>query len=246
MEAGKETIEKIEDLVKQAYTVTVGEKVYSAQNLYPVMNTPTADTLRCHTLRGIVDYLERNPDNLELEKYFINVLDVDRVSLDSVLFGENRVRERIYESRLDPNLEEFPFGRFMSQEEFIIKFLAGFQQQEGDDFAYIVQMASKLTGGTSLEGSDDGISQTVTVKRGSSGALKGEESTKPFVNLAPYRTFREIKQVQGRYLLRIRQDENDIPKIALFEADGGAWRNDATFRIAEYFRINTDEMLVIS
>lgn len=101
---------------------------------------------------------------------------------------------------------------------------------------YVLSYASRLVGGTAIDGDDDGITQTVSVKRGLSGALKDQVALKPIVKLSPYRTFREVKQPESEFLLRVRLDQNDVPTVALFEADGGAWSNTAAENIVEYIQ----------
>jgi hypothetical protein len=91
-------------------------------------------------------------------------------------------------------------------------------------------------GGTQIDGDDDGITQKVSIKRGLSGALKDQVSLKPVVKLSPYRTFREVEQPESEFLLRVRLDSNDVPTVALFEADGGAWINQATENIVQYIQ----------
>jgi len=63
--------------------------------------------------------------------------------------------------------------------------------------------------------------------------LKAEETLRPIVNLAPYRTFAEIDQVVSRFIFRAQGNENGA-KLALFEADGGRWRLDATAAIKSW------------
>ncbi|OSB00487.1 hypothetical protein B2H85_13365, partial [Clostridium botulinum] len=50
------------------------------------------------------------------------------------------------------------------------------------------------------------------------------------VTLAPYRTFPEIEQPLSRFIFRMQQG----PSAAIYEADGGAWRNQAMQRIKAY------------
>ena len=137
---------------------------------------------------------------------------------------------------LDEHMQAFPFGQFMPQEEFIIRLHSLFERKEGDDFDYVAQAVSRITQQNSAETLDDGISQQVTVRRGASGALKEKETVKPIVRLSPYRTFREIAQIESQFLLRIKTDNNNTVQIALFEADGGAWRNEARLQIAAYLK----------
>jgi hypothetical protein len=65
----------------------------------------------------------------------------------------------------------------------------------------------------------------VTVK---TGIAKIEDVFVPNpVVLAPYRTFPEIAQPESKFIFRMQTG----PTAALFEADGGAWRNEAMGRI---------------
>ena len=233
----KEAIEKIEALVKDSYTVTVDGKVYSARNLGPVLFEPKAAAVKVATLTGFVDFIERNIDELDLTNSYIAAVNSPcDVELSSALSEKKRQRECILQAELDTKMQSFPFGQFMPQEEFIIKLHSLFEQKEGDDFDYVARVAAKITQSDSADTEDDGVSQHVTVKRGISGALKEKETIKPIVRLSPYRTFREIEQPESQFLLRIKTTNSGTPEIALFEADGGQWRNEARLRIAAFLK----------
>ena len=62
-------------------------------------------------------------------------------------------------------------------------------------------------------------------------ALKANETIKPRVSLAPFRTFLEVEQPESEFLLRVSEDG----KIGLFEADGGVWKLEAKQNICQYF-----------
>lgn len=237
MDFGKEAIEKIEQLVKDSYAVQVDGKTCSAQDLEPVLYEPKAAAINVSTLTGFVDFIERNIDDLDFENYYTAVVDdPEKVMLCSALSGEKRAREVLVNARLDSYMQTFPFGQFMPQEEFIIKLHSLFEKKEGDDFDYVALMVSKIVQADTADTNDDGITQHVTVKRGISGALKEKGEIKPIVRLSPYRTFREIAQPESQFLLRIKTSDNGAVQAALFEADGGAWRNEARLRIAEYLK----------
>ena len=57
----------------------------------------------------------------------------------------------------------------------------------------------------------------------------GDDGVSP-VTLAPYRTFIEVEQPESKFIFRMQ----DGPKGAIFEADGGAWRNQAILNIKKY------------
>jgi hypothetical protein len=79
-----------------------------------------------------------------------------------------------------------------------------------------------------------------------SGALKDQVALKPIVKLSPYRTFREVEQPESEFLLRVRLDNNDAPAVALFEADGGAWINQAMENVVNYIQSLVADIPVIA
>jgi hypothetical protein len=235
MDMGKEAIEKIEELVNNGRTVTVDDTTYSPVSLHPVIYTPRAETLEIHSLLGFCVYINNGFDSEKTKtESMVVVNDIESVDLVSKIIGKDRKRENLISATLDDNLDKFPFGEFMSQEEFAIRFRSSFVQKKGDDTEYILRYASKLSGSTTVELEDDGVTQNVGVKAGVSGALVEKKDMKPIVKLSPYRTFREIEQPESEFLFRARIDANNVPKLALFEADGGAWRNTAMTDIAKY------------
>ena len=58
------------------------------------------------------------------------------------------------------------------------------------------------------------------------------------VELAPYRTFPEVEQPISKFIFRMQEG----PRAALYEADGGAWRNKAILSIKEYLQEELKEL----
>lgn len=231
-----QAIEKIEKLVKDGITVNVGGRDYSAATLRPVMYNPKPETLTVHNLRGFCGFIDNDIDGMIAGgKHLIVINSPVSVDLISAVDGEDMRRTALVSARTSPELKKFSFGTFYNQESFAIAFRSLFVRKEGDDFDYVLEYASKLAGGTRIENDDDGVTQTVRVKRGVSGALTDTVALKPIVKLSPYRTFREVEQPESEFLLRARMD-GDIPGVALFEADGGAWSIKATENIAGYIQ----------
>jgi len=77
---------------------------------------------------------------------------------------------------------------------------------------------------------DDGVSQSAAIKVGV--ASVAEVVIPNPVILAPFRTFPEIEQPQSKFIFRMQTG----PQCALYEADGGAWRNVAMESIKEYLK----------
>jgi hypothetical protein len=242
-----ETIKKIEELIHNSYAIKVGDREFSVANLHPIMYNPKPGTLTVHSLRGFCGFINNDIDKLiKGRPHLIVVNSPKSVDLISTVDDEDKKRTILVSAQVNEELDEFPFGKFMSQEEFAITFRSLFVKKEDDDFDYVLAYASKLLGSTSIEGEDDGITQKVTVRRGMSGALKDKETLKPIVRLSPYRTFREVVQPESEFLFRVRLAQNDAPTVALFEADGGAWVNDATQNIVDYIQKSVTGIPVIS
>lgn len=66
-------------------------------------------------------------------------------------------------------------------------------------------------------------------------ATIGKEAVPNPVYLKPFRTFTEITQPESAFVLRMR--ESGGIQVALFEADGGAWKNEAILAIKDYLEI---------
>jgi hypothetical protein len=247
MDFGKEAIEKIESLVKNSFVVKSGDREYSAAALKPIMYEPLPETLTVHNLRGFCGFINSDIDKRICGKPALIVVESPKeVRLISDIKGEALCRESLIIAEISKKLDDFPFKRFMTQEEFAICFRSMFVAKKGDDFDYVLSYVSKLTGGTEITGEDDGITQQVQVKRGVSGALKDTVSLKAIVRLSPYRTFREVEQPESEFLLRIRLSETEKPTIALFEADSGAWIDRATENIVAYIKSLVTGITVIA
>lgn len=52
--------------------------------------------------------------------------------------------------------------------------------------------------------------------------------------LKPFRTFPEVEQPASKFIFRMRDGMRDTVEAALFEADGGAWKNEARANISTY------------
>lgn len=99
-----------------------------------------------------------------------------------------------------------------------------------DDADYLLDLLSCMSKEEGVTTNDNGVTQTVTAKQGVS--LKENVTVKPIISLKPFRTFREVKQPESEFLLRVDEDGS----IGLFEADGGIWKMEAKDNIAAYFR----------
>ncbi|MEM5785833.1 MAG: hypothetical protein AAGU11_00865 [Syntrophobacteraceae bacterium] len=190
---------------------------------------PVAKSIEITTLSGLIDYLERNADSLDLPKLTVQVCSHEMVKVIGPVFGNNKQRANHLYARL-PSFEGFAYGQYYDNEAFIIALQTMFVQDETRD--KILRIVSNLLDTSSGAFKDNGLSQEVVVKTGVV-AVEQIELPNP-VRLQPWRTFREIDQPHSQFVLRLKQNEGGPPKCALFEADGGIWIFDAIAGIKEY------------
>jgi hypothetical protein len=146
--------------------------------------------------------------------------------------SNNYAQRTVFAKASFATVESFKFNNWLDQETFIIGLQAHVKDQ--DDRGYLLDLASKIAINDQLEVVDNGVSQDVTAKSGST--LARIITPKPRVTLAPFRTFREIEQPASEFVFRVRKGARGTPELALFEADGGAWKLTAMASIAEYLQ----------
>lgn len=191
---------------------------------------PQVETLTVSTLTSLIDYCKSNIDVLS-SKMLIQVVSPQEVKLLSPLDIDNNRQEYI---RAVANLpDNIYYDRFIDTEQFNIMLQSSFVNNEDKQlllkFTGLIKDDSvKMTG-------DDGVSQAVTIKTGV--ASVGEAQVPNPVKLKPYRTFPEIKQPESKFIFRMKSG----PVAAIYQADGGMWRNEAMWFIKEYLEEELDE-----
>jgi hypothetical protein len=224
----KEAIEKIEAMAA-TQTFEVDGSKYTSKGLFPLLD-PQPCILKIDTLTGFIDYIQADIDKLPIpDGLLVHILDHLNVFLISSLTGGFRQRSTyiLATTRTAP----FPFGQFMDVESFIIGMQSMFVQDEAT--ADILKIVGNVGDGWVRTFADDGVTQQATVKTGVS-RMEDIKVPNP-VELAPYRTFLEIEQPKSKFVFRMRSGEK-APTCALFEADGGAWKNEVIVRIREWLK----------
>jgi hypothetical protein len=135
----------------------------------------------------------------------------------------------------------FQFGQYMEIENFIINLQLHFVDTAAK--GEILKYVSRISKNEVMTATDDGISQT-TVAKNEIGRL--EKSTlAPIQKLQPFRTFREVAQPEGEFLLRLKQGGGDLPLTALYSATGIAWELEAVANIHGYLKSELPDVAVI-
>lgn len=228
----KEALEYIVGL-KKPEILEIGYQTYSDKPLHRISYSPIATPLGVSTLTSLVEYIKAGIDYMA-EKMIVHVESPTRVCLISQL-DEDSIRECLI--KVEAEVPSFPYGRFMGHENFLIALQSQFIP--GEDRELLLRFAGTVENGTVAQYGDDGVTQKATIKTGI--ASKGEAIVPSPVKLRPFRTFVEVEQPESAFIFRMRQNERDGVECALFEADGGAWKNAAMKNVKEYLQYELAE-----
>lgn len=180
------------------------------------------DPLIIKTLTGLVDYIKSNLER-KGAKLLLHIEKPDEVSLMGLL-AEDGSRE--YLASAQAIVPRFNFDYYLDIEEFNVALQSVFAPTADRDI--LLKVVGNLKEDNVKTTGDDGVSQAVTIKTGV--ATAADVKVPNPVTLAPYRTFIEVKQPESKFIFRMK----DGPRGAIFEADGGAWRNQAILNIKTF------------
>jgi hypothetical protein len=214
-------------------TTEVNGKVFSKGALTPVVPASEFDDpIQITTLKALVDLVDAGFEGIgvDLGAVVVHVVNPKRVEVLAAQSDEYG-RRPVYIVAEPLECKGFTFGEFMGHESFMIGLASNFQDTEDRD--YLLKFAAKLSSASTVAVQDDGVSQQVYVAKGV--VLKENETTRPRLVLAPFRTFPDIEeQPRSEYVFRLRPRDGQLPVCALFEADGGAWQLKAMDEVAAF------------
>lgn len=210
----KEAIEKIEEM-SSPLVYTEGGHSYvlyadHTEELRPAIDSPK--TVRLNSLDALVQLVKKEQQDRQI---FVSVTGHDEVDVyDSPSEDCRWKRNVLYNARaIDiPGWEpEVQMGFDQAAVALMTRF------QDGGDREYTLQLLSQITTGAKVTYTDNGVASTIVTQKGA--ALAQNTTIKPLVKLRPYRTFQEIEQPEGIFLIRISERG-----ITFREADGGMWK----------------------
>lgn len=203
--------------------------LYTTRQLH-IVEPPIPVAVAVHTLGGLVDLIAA----LSLKEVFIHIESPSEVTVQSQAVNSAAKRAEYISCSVIRDTQPFTFGQFYNPEEFVIALQSKFA--DGGDLASLLVLASNVKQEAVTINEDDGFSQKLSASAGVH--LKAATNAKPRVSLAPYRTFPEVEQPLSMFLFRARGGSpTELPKLALFEADGGKWRTEAIENIARSLRV---------
>ena len=213
----KEFLEKIEEMALASMWIEHEGRQFTGCNLTPIREAEPV-FLGVHTLAGVLEYAGDDPAE---SGWFVHVPDFQTARLVGPLHGPEKQRDCYVAATAYPIRHKF--DQHMPLESFVTYLQSCFVQDETTE--KILRLAGNIVQGSEAEYVDDGVTRREIV-----------EVPNP-VTLRPFRTFPDIEQPASLFVLRVKQGkEGEQPTCALFEADGGAWCNQAVESIKEYFR----------
>lgn len=227
----KEALEYIVGLSRPELVEKDGS-VWSDRRLSRVNWNPKAQPIEMSTLTSLIDYIKSKTD--AMDNMIVHVVSPLEVRLFSAL-DKDRVRETLV--AVEGQVPDFKYGQYINHEEFLIALQSKFLDSE--ERAGLLAFVGNVENGSVSSYGDDGVSQKATVK---TGVVSREDKIVPNpVKLRPFRTFVEAEQPASDFVFRMRDDGRGGVQCAIFEADGGAWKNCAMESIKDYLKQELEE-----
>jgi hypothetical protein len=192
------------------------------------------EPLNIGTLTGLVDYLAADVDALTPDHFFVHIVDHGTVKLVARVEEEDKQFRRLVFLVASTDLvgaAPFLFNEYLDADRFTVGLQTGFlpTEQRKD----LLTLVASIRENDVRETVDNGVSQQVKVAGGV--VLVGMTKVPNPVTLRPFRTFREVEQPASLFALRLRvARDGEKPQLALFQADGGAWKLEAVQAIKAF------------
>lgn len=211
-----------------AQIIKIGEEEFTTKQIHRIPEKPLVSVIKCSTLTGIVDYINEELDIKASGNPFVVVNGPENVTvLLEVDHREDRRFSPIAAAAETPSIQ---YGYYAPQEDTLVGLQSRFVQTPDRDS--LIQILSSLVHSEELKQTDDGMAQEVITQRGVRRQVG--EIQNPYM-LQPFRTFPEVEQPVSPFVVRLKKGTDGI-QVALFEADGGAWKNAAMRSIKEYLK----------
>ena len=231
--------EKTDELGKKLERVHLMEKI-----------KPYPNEIVFSTLTSFVDFIKAaykkdesgaySIENVEYPSLYVHIEDYKNVTLYG---GTDEFGKRTTIARCKCKTPEFRFGEFLEKEQLIIGLQSLFADSTDRD--KLLKILGTIKQENVTVNNDDGVTQSVTTSK---SIVSGENEKIPNrVLLAPFRTFIEVLQPYGEYIVRLKESAPMYKKekelvAGLFEADGGVWKLEAVDNIKKYLEQAFNEL----
>lgn len=219
-------------------TIPLEGKTYTSAKLELPPAEPLPGTVKIHTLTGLIEFVNSVVNKPDVSA--IHVVSHNDVRVLGKIEGRHRLRATFAQA-LASN-QRFPFDQYIAAEDFVIKLQSAFVKTPLRD--QLLAIIGSLKDESVRAANDDGITQTVTTRKGVS---LGQETVVPNpVFLAPFRTFAELEQPESAYILRLKRKEGELPFVALFETGDQKWEIETIGQIREFLSEKITDLPIIA
>jgi hypothetical protein len=230
-------INRIIELDQTIITSEIDGRLYSRGRLsrIPLPKESPPDPLEFNTLTGLAEFAKVLK---EVEDIFFHVESPTSVSIMGNIQPEN-FNTRFCYAKASTDFKPFAFSTrtspvWIDLELFVISLQSQFI--ETDERENIINMLGSVSNEHVETSKEDGFSQSLQIRTGI--ALRGKVKVENPVPLKPYRTFLEVSQPEGSFILRLT-NKNGL-QCSLWEADGGLWKHAAMKAIKDLLYYETD------
>lgn len=233
-------------LTRTQFQEVSGHTYYSGEKPVEIFPAPVGPepplpaALQVGSLAAAVQLIGGGLESAVPDKLLLQVLSPTEVTLFAKQADAWGRRQTLVKLTM-PAYQGFTFNKYMDHEDFCVALQQHFVPLDspaaGNDFDYVAGVSATMSASAVTISENDGISQTVSLKRSVTSGLKSFADLRRVVTLAPWRTFVEVPQPASPFIFRAKDmGAEAIPNLALFECDGGRWRRLAMTSIKEYLK----------
>lgn len=217
----------IVEAARKNQIVEVDGITYSNDSFSRVKRIPRLQVLALSSIEALSNFISD-----DIQKVLVNPIILISKSHEVKLFNEpdKEMLERDLVAKVENPLEPFSFNNYMNVENMIIQLQTKFIRNDTVD--KLLKLLSSIGTTQDIGLKDNGVSQSISVKRGVSAASLEEVELPKVLRLKPIRIFTECEQVESNFLFRIKQD-GDIPYVALMDIDPTEWKLKASESISK-------------
>ena len=210
----KEAIEKIEEMSALTPFCIDGHTYIRAGDDF-VEVRPQMDAPDAHIVTSLDALVHLIKDDTYKRRLFVSVMTADMVDAFGQLEEDRRWRRLLLYRAKATDIPGWGAEVRLPFDQASVALMTRFQ--DSPDREYALRLLAQITTGAKVTYTDNGIASTIVMQKGA--ALAENMTIRPLVRLRPYRTFQEVEQPEGIFLIRI-----DERGITFTEADGGMWR----------------------
>ena len=199
---------------------------------------PPYPTVMVGSLEGVATYID-SLQEIVRGALLVNIKSATVVEVVGLAIGDT---DRLLYVRAEAQgVQEFQCERYLDHEDFVILAACHFHRF-GEDFDRVMAYLQGVQAGDSIKLSDDGVSQSATVRR-SVESLGTERFTNP-VTLYEHSSFTDLHPVPRTFIMRMKGSAKEL-KVALFEVHNRLADEAATSAIREWFKLRLPDIKIL-